>query len=132
LFPSILKVLTIIRPETLVRWASGRLSLLLALEVAALSDSYSLGWADCWLPAIDRAEQRWKPSVISLQQILLTKVVLHVECGPVCSVTFCATVFGEINTPVALNSRIRKWEDADVSDLFAPSMSPHFGKREFL
>ena len=33
-FPSILKVLTIIRPETLLRWAQGRLSLLLALEVA--------------------------------------------------------------------------------------------------
>jgi hypothetical protein len=33
-FPSILKVLTIIRPETLVRWHRGRLSLLLALEVA--------------------------------------------------------------------------------------------------
>jgi hypothetical protein len=32
-FPSILKVLTIIRPETLVRWHS-RISLLLALEVA--------------------------------------------------------------------------------------------------
>jgi hypothetical protein len=32
-FPSILQVLTIIRPETLVRLASGRLSLL-ALEVA--------------------------------------------------------------------------------------------------
>ena len=32
-FPSTLQVLTIIRPETLVR-ASGRLSLLLALEVA--------------------------------------------------------------------------------------------------
>src|SRR3990170_7159955 len=33
-FPSILQVLTIIQPETLVRLASGRLSLLLALEVA--------------------------------------------------------------------------------------------------
>jgi len=33
-FPSILKVLTIIRPETLVRWHRARLSLLLALEVA--------------------------------------------------------------------------------------------------
>jgi len=33
-FPSILQVLTIIRPETLVRWHRGRLSLLLALEVA--------------------------------------------------------------------------------------------------
>src|SRR5258707_5917754 len=33
-FPSILQVLTIIRPETLVRLAQGRLSLLLALEVA--------------------------------------------------------------------------------------------------
>ena len=33
-FPSILQVLTIIRPETLVRWHQGRLSLLLALEVA--------------------------------------------------------------------------------------------------
>src|SRR5215208_6069634 len=33
-FPSILNVLTIIRPETLVRLASGRLSLLLALEIA--------------------------------------------------------------------------------------------------
>ena len=31
-FPSILKVLTIIRPETLVRW-QGRLSPLLALEI---------------------------------------------------------------------------------------------------
>jgi hypothetical protein len=34
-FPSILQVLTIIRPETLVRWQKGRLSLLLALEVAS-------------------------------------------------------------------------------------------------
>jgi hypothetical protein len=33
-FPSILKVLTIIRPETLVRWQSCRLSLLLAVEIA--------------------------------------------------------------------------------------------------
>ena len=33
-FPSILKVLTIIRPETLVR-SQGRLSLLVALEVAS-------------------------------------------------------------------------------------------------
>jgi len=33
-FPSILQVLTIIRPETLVRWHLGRLSLPLALEVA--------------------------------------------------------------------------------------------------
>ena len=33
-FPSILKVLTIIRPETLVRWHQGRLSPLLALEIA--------------------------------------------------------------------------------------------------
>jgi len=33
-FPSILNVLTIIRPETLVRLASCRLPLLLALEVA--------------------------------------------------------------------------------------------------
>jgi hypothetical protein len=32
-FPSILQVLTIMRPETLVRWAQSRLSLLLALEV---------------------------------------------------------------------------------------------------
>jgi hypothetical protein len=36
-FPSILQVLTIIRPETLVRWASGGLSLLLAPEVAPIS-----------------------------------------------------------------------------------------------
>jgi hypothetical protein len=35
-FPSILQVLTIIRPETLVRWHRGRLSLLLALEVAPI------------------------------------------------------------------------------------------------
>jgi len=33
-FPSILQVLTIIRPETLVRWHRGGLSLLLALEGA--------------------------------------------------------------------------------------------------
>jgi hypothetical protein len=33
-FPSIQQVLTIIRPETLVRWHLGRLSLLLASEVA--------------------------------------------------------------------------------------------------
>src|SRR4030088_1981036 len=33
-FPSILKVLTIIRPETLVRWYRAGFSLLLALEVA--------------------------------------------------------------------------------------------------
>src|SRR6186713_1487823 len=33
-FPAMLKVLTIIQPETLVRWQQGRLSLLLALEVA--------------------------------------------------------------------------------------------------
>ena len=33
-FPSILQVPTIIRPETLVRWHRGGLSLLLALEVA--------------------------------------------------------------------------------------------------
>jgi hypothetical protein len=32
-FLSILQVLTIIRPETLVRWHSGRLSPLLALEI---------------------------------------------------------------------------------------------------
>jgi hypothetical protein len=32
-FPSILKVVTIVQPETLVRWASGRLSPLLALEI---------------------------------------------------------------------------------------------------
>jgi transposase InsO family protein len=32
-FPSILKVVRIIQPETLVRWLSGRLSLFLALEV---------------------------------------------------------------------------------------------------
>ena len=32
--PSILQALTIIRPETVVHWASGRLSLLLALEIA--------------------------------------------------------------------------------------------------
>ena len=34
-FPSILKVLTVIRPETLVRW-HGRLSQLLALEVTII------------------------------------------------------------------------------------------------
>ena len=34
-FPSILQVLTIIRPETLVRWHQGRLSPLLALEIAS-------------------------------------------------------------------------------------------------
>ena len=33
-FPSVLKVITVIRPETLVRWHSGRLSSVLALEVA--------------------------------------------------------------------------------------------------
>jgi hypothetical protein len=33
-FPSILQVLTIIRPETLVRWHRAGFSLLLALEVA--------------------------------------------------------------------------------------------------
>ena len=33
-FPAILQVLTIIQPETLVRWQQGRLSLLLALEIA--------------------------------------------------------------------------------------------------
>src|SRR5258706_9854561 len=33
-FPSILQVVTILRPETLVRLASGRLSSLLALEIA--------------------------------------------------------------------------------------------------
>src|SRR5271169_2315133 len=33
-FPSILEVVTILRPETLVRWQSGRLSPLLALEIA--------------------------------------------------------------------------------------------------
>jgi hypothetical protein len=56
-FPSILKVLTIIRPETLVRWASGRLSLLLALEVAALSDSYSLGWCGGLLASCNRSRR---------------------------------------------------------------------------
>ena len=35
-FPSILQVLTIIWPETLVRWHQGRISLLLALEVAPI------------------------------------------------------------------------------------------------
>ncbi|HEX7562381.1 MAG TPA: hypothetical protein VF396_03850, partial [Bradyrhizobium sp.] len=35
-FTSILKVLIIIQPETLVRWHTGRLSLLLALEVAPI------------------------------------------------------------------------------------------------
>ena len=35
-FPSILQVLTIVQPETLVRWHQGRLSLLLALEVAPI------------------------------------------------------------------------------------------------
>jgi hypothetical protein len=33
-FPSILQVVTILRPETLVRWQSRRLSSLLALEIA--------------------------------------------------------------------------------------------------
>src|SRR5580700_7143134 len=33
-FPSILKVLTIVQPETLVGWRQGRLSMPLALEVA--------------------------------------------------------------------------------------------------
>src|SRR6202161_2791037 len=35
-FPSILQVLTIIRPETLVRWHRAGLSLLLALEVVPI------------------------------------------------------------------------------------------------
>jgi hypothetical protein len=35
-FPSILQVVTIIRPETLVGWHLGRVSLLLALEVAPI------------------------------------------------------------------------------------------------
>ena len=38
-FPSILKVLTIIRPETLVSWHRAGLSLLLALEVAPIGRS---------------------------------------------------------------------------------------------
>jgi hypothetical protein len=33
-FPSVLQVMTVIRPETLVRWHRARLLLLLALEIA--------------------------------------------------------------------------------------------------
>jgi hypothetical protein len=55
-FPSILKVLTIIRPETLVRWP-GRFSLLLALEIAstgrATADRYGAA-------RIDSADERRK------------------------------------------------------------------------
>src|SRR5580765_2589354 len=49
-FPSILQVLTIIRPETLVRLASGQFSLLLALEITstgrATADRYGAARAD--------------------------------------------------------------------------------------
>ena len=54
-FPSILQVLTIIRPETLVRLASGQFSLLLALEITstgrATADRYGAARAD---PADER------------------------------------------------------------------------------
>src|SRR5450432_1259002 len=59
-FPSILQVLTIIRPETLVRWHRGRLSLLLALEVAptgrATADRHGTA-------CIDPADEHGEPAL---------------------------------------------------------------------
>ena len=59
-FPSILKVLTIIHPETLVRLASGRLSLLLALEVALSRRAATAGDGP---PRADPADEHREPAL---------------------------------------------------------------------
>jgi hypothetical protein len=59
-FPSILQVLTIIRPETLVRWHRARVSLLLALEVALTGRAATDRDRP---PRVDPADERREPAL---------------------------------------------------------------------
>src|SRR5690349_15307474 len=59
-FPSILQVLAIIRPETLVRWPQGRLSPLLALEITTTGATADRHGATRIDPADERRDgNRW-------------------------------------------------------------------------